>query len=514
MRQSFHQLFKRYRRQQSAPGQGLVEYALLLGLVALVVIAIIELMGPAIEDVFERLANRAPLAPPSLVSYTPPPSYTPIPSIDPAWTSTPVPSPTNTITPTNTIPPTATNTSTPTATATPTCLGYGPYAVPGRVQMEAFACGGSNVSFVDSTGDGGPGSGAYRQDVTVEGPDLAAISGGFYLGWLVPNEWVMYSVNASSAGVYDLSFRVASANGNGRFRVEVIRDNNLAYTSPSVAVPSTGGSLSWSNLSVPNVPLFAGANRLRVVFEAGNFNLDYFDASSADIPLTPSNTPTPTVTSTPTATATPTATPTEAASIINFRYIRLISDSAVFGNPWAAVAELNLLNGSGGTVSRSNWTVAYVDSEETLGENGRATNAFDGNNSTIWHTEWYNSSPVHPHDLQINLGGATSISGFRYLPRQNQTNGRIADYRFCASVDGTSWYQLSSGSFPNTTALQTVTFTPPTNLNGLPGCQLSTGPLQLINANFNSGDNNFDFTAGAFGTDANNSYSNWENFGA
>jgi pilus assembly protein Flp/PilA len=38
-------------------GQGLVEYALILVLVAIVVIAILTLLGPAIGDVFSQILN-------------------------------------------------------------------------------------------------------------------------------------------------------------------------------------------------------------------------------------------------------------------------------------------------------------------------------------------------------------------------------------------------------------------------------------------------------------------------
>ncbi|NCF69871.1 MAG: Flp family type IVb pilin [Chloroflexi bacterium] len=38
-------------------GQGLVEYALILVLVAIVVIAILTLLGPAIGDVFSQIMN-------------------------------------------------------------------------------------------------------------------------------------------------------------------------------------------------------------------------------------------------------------------------------------------------------------------------------------------------------------------------------------------------------------------------------------------------------------------------
>jgi pilus assembly protein Flp/PilA len=38
-------------------GQGLVEYALILVLVAIVVIAILTLLGPQISNVFSRITN-------------------------------------------------------------------------------------------------------------------------------------------------------------------------------------------------------------------------------------------------------------------------------------------------------------------------------------------------------------------------------------------------------------------------------------------------------------------------
>ena len=38
-------------------GQGLVEYALILVLVAIVVIAVLSLLGPAIADIFGEIVN-------------------------------------------------------------------------------------------------------------------------------------------------------------------------------------------------------------------------------------------------------------------------------------------------------------------------------------------------------------------------------------------------------------------------------------------------------------------------
>ncbi len=46
-----------YLPRQDEAGQGLVEYALILVLVALVVIAILAIMGPQIGNTFSRITN-------------------------------------------------------------------------------------------------------------------------------------------------------------------------------------------------------------------------------------------------------------------------------------------------------------------------------------------------------------------------------------------------------------------------------------------------------------------------
>jgi pilus assembly protein Flp/PilA len=43
--------------QKSQKGQGLVEYALIIALVAIVVIAILVIMGPQIGDIFSNITN-------------------------------------------------------------------------------------------------------------------------------------------------------------------------------------------------------------------------------------------------------------------------------------------------------------------------------------------------------------------------------------------------------------------------------------------------------------------------
>ena len=102
----------------------------------------------------------------------------------------------------------------------------------------------------------------------------------------------------------------------------------------------------------------------------------------------------------------------------------------------------------------------YADSQETIGEDGRAVNAFDGNVNTIWHTNWTNDKPPTPHEIQIDLGQSYNIDGFRYLPRQDGgINGTIGQYEFYVSTDGVNWgLPVATGTFTHNTLEKEIRF--------------------------------------------------------
>ena len=112
-------------------------------------------------------------------------------------------------------------------------------------------------------------------------------------------------------------------------------------------------------------------------------------------------------------------------------------------------------------IPQGDWSVVYVDSEETEDEDGRAVNAFDDIASTYWHTGWQSGGPHDPlpHEIQIDLGAEWNISGVRYLPRQDvDAHGMIADYEFYAGLS-TDWgMPLVTGTFPDSREEQRVMF--------------------------------------------------------
>lgn len=128
-------------------------------------------------------------------------------------------------------------------------------------------------------------------------------------------------------------------------------------------------------------------------------------------------------------------------------FVKLEEVSEIYSQPWASVAEFNLIDSTRATVDRKGWTVTA----DSAAADNPASHAIDGNPGTLWHTPWEGDGPPPPHALVINLGRPVRVSGFSYLSRQdNIRNGTIARYRFHVSADGVDWGQpVSTGDFSN-----------------------------------------------------------------
>ena len=109
------------------------------------------------------------------------------------------------------------------------------------------------------------------------------------------------------------------------------------------------------------------------------------------------------------------------------RYFCLEGLSAFDGSNVASVAELHVLGADGQPVSRERWRILYADSEETRSGNRTADKIFDLQESTFWSAV---DNAAYPHQVVIDLGKDTQITGFRYLPRAEKgCPGMIKDYK-------------------------------------------------------------------------------------
>ena len=168
-----------------------------------------------------------------------------------------------------------------------------------RIQAENFDTGGQGVAYNDS--DAANSGGQYR---TTEGVDVEATTdtgGGYNVGWINAGEWLEYTVNVAAAGTYNLRLRVARQ-PTGTSTVSVLFGG--VDKTGSLAVPSTGGWQTWTDLNRTGVSLSAGQQFMRISMTGGSFNVNWIEitaaaATSHTLTVTKAGTGTGTVTSSP-----------------------------------------------------------------------------------------------------------------------------------------------------------------------------------------------------------------------
>jgi galactose oxidase len=155
------------------------------------------------------------------------------------------------------------------------------------------------------------------------------------------------------------------------------------------------------------------------------------------------------------------------------RFIRLTAITEA-GNrgPYSSAAELNLYAEAAGTdpppptptpttLPRTGW-VATASDQETVRENGRASNVLDGSLSTLWHSQYSPTVIPLPHSIVLDMVATNEVSGFVYTPRSGTSrNGTIGRYAIAVSSNGTTWSaSVASGTWADTNQVKTVTFPP------------------------------------------------------
>ena len=105
---------------------------------------------------------------------------------------------------------------------------------------------------------------SYRND----GVDISVDSLNkttYYVSHIENGEWLQYTLNVISAGIYDLKFTYAAKKQEGKFSILV----NKSLSQP-INVPKAN---EWKTVEVKNINLNKGENKLRLVVEQGGFDL-------------------------------------------------------------------------------------------------------------------------------------------------------------------------------------------------------------------------------------------------
>lgn len=147
-----------------------------------------------------------------------------------------------------------------------------PHAIPGRIEAEDYDLGGQGVAYNEANTDGNQGLATYRNDqVDIETTQDA--TGAYNIGYALTGEWLEYTVNVVSNGLYSLDLRMA-ADGTGKtLHVEMGGENITG----AITVPNTAGWQVWQNVSIPNLTLTQGQKVMRIVFDSDYMNLNFVE---------------------------------------------------------------------------------------------------------------------------------------------------------------------------------------------------------------------------------------------
>lgn len=154
--------------------------------------------------------------------------------------------------------------------------------------------------------------------------------------------------------------------------------------------------------------------------------------------------------------------------VANGSFNLIIPADAVDGSGYRAVVTIDTLSDSSAAFSvyvpdSTNMILnnSHIESATASSEQGGRPieNAFDGDATTLWHTEYSPTLVKHPHIATVELDTIYGIKGLIYMPRQDGgPNGTIKNYKIEVSRNSQTWSAVKEDSFSGTTVVDTAFF--------------------------------------------------------
>lgn len=113
---------------------------------------------------------------------------------------------------------------------------------------------------------------AYRSDGVDIGTCNDAVTNGYCVQWVETGDWMQYTIQSADAMAYNLLFRYAGESRQAKVYVEV----NGKRASKSIVLTPTGSWSAWRTAAITNVIIPRGNVKIKIVFEAGGANFNYF----------------------------------------------------------------------------------------------------------------------------------------------------------------------------------------------------------------------------------------------
>jgi len=138
-----------------------------------------------------------------------------------------------------------------------------PHVIPGTINATSYDTGGAGVSYSDT--DLGNNGNGPRQEGDVD-TEFRTPSGN--VGWIADGEWLQYTVNVQTAGLYNISYQVASL-FEGQFNLNFEGQD----VTGSVNVPITTSWGDFITVTSSNISLSSGEQVIRLNVLQSPFNI-------------------------------------------------------------------------------------------------------------------------------------------------------------------------------------------------------------------------------------------------
>ncbi len=115
----------------------------------------------------------------------------------------------------------------------------------------------------------------YSEMSGIQTEPTADEGGGENVGYIDPDDWMIYSVNVPTTGSYTVSYRIASITG-GSLKIEK-SGGSVLYG--EIDLPATDGWQNWQTVS-HTVNLTAGQQHIGIASSGGAWNINWFTLTS------------------------------------------------------------------------------------------------------------------------------------------------------------------------------------------------------------------------------------------
>ncbi|TDD95520.1 cellulase family glycosylhydrolase [Flavobacterium cellulosilyticum] len=105
------------------------------------------------------------------------------------------------------------------------------------------------------------------------------ITNGFNVCFIDDNEWLQFTIDLNSDNEFDVDIRYSNAVAGGKLYLE---DEN-GKISKTISIPFSADAIVWKTVTLKNVALKQGINKVKVHFKKGNFDLNYLEFKNAQV---------------------------------------------------------------------------------------------------------------------------------------------------------------------------------------------------------------------------------------